>query len=54
MALPKKGEIAISKDVVAVRGMAKAGPMVRYRATVKKMAYLGWMREARACRSLPE
>ena len=40
------------KDVEAQRGMAKKGPMVRYRAQVKKMLYRELTRPAISCRPL--
>ena len=49
---PSSGSMPTVKDVEAQRGMAKKGPMVRYRAQVKKMLYRGLTRPAISCRPL--
>lgn len=43
---PSSGSMPTVKDVEAQRGMAKKGPMVRYRAQVKKILYRGLTRPA--------
>ena len=46
------GAIPTSKETVAVLGMAKKGPMVRYRADVKNTLYLGFILDPRSSRPL--
>lgn len=50
----RNGAAAISKETVAVRGIAKNGPIVRYRRELNSTPYTGWTREASSLRPAPE
>ena len=48
---PKKGTTPISNDTVAVRGVAKSGPIDKYSNTENATPYHGATREAKSCTS---
>ena len=48
---PIKGVTPISNVTVAVRGVAKSGPMAKYSTAAKATPYQGVTREAKSCTS---